>query len=101
MGREGLVIAAFLGLAAAQNFWRPILISRIDAYGSPEAGATVLSIETQAKSFFAMLLAPAVGFAVDRLGLMPVGAAGLFVALPFAVRGFFAEKRPGAPAPQP
>ncbi|MEE9256846.1 MAG: MFS transporter [bacterium] len=100
-GREALVIAAFLGLAAAQNFWRPILISRIDAHGSPEAGATVLSIEAQAKSFFAMLLAPAVGFAVDRLGLMPVGAGGLVVALPVAVRGFFQGQRSRAPAPQP
>ena len=89
MGHESVVIAAFIGIAVAQNFWRPILISRIDAHGSPEAGATVLSIEAQAKSLFAMMLAPALGFAVDRLGLVPVGVAGFLVAAPFALGGFF------------
>lgn len=102
MGYLPLVIAAFIGLAVAQNIWRPILISRIDAQGSPEAGATVLSIEAQAKSFFAMLLAPAVGFAVDRLGLVPVAVAGLLVALPFTLRGFLrAEEKIREAAHQP
>lgn len=92
LGQMGVVIAAFIGLAGAQGVWRPILISRIDAQGSPQAGATVLSIEAQARSLFAMVLAPAVGFAVDRLGLAPVGVMGLAVALPFALRGLI---RPG------
>ncbi len=87
MGLESVVIAAFIGIAVAQNFWRPILISRIDAHGSPEAGATVLSIEAQAKSLFAMMLAPALGFAVDRLGLVTVGVAGFLVAAPFTLIG--------------
>lgn len=87
MGRMEVAIAAFIGLAGAQGLWRSILIGRIDAQGGPEAGATVYSIEAQAKSLFAMVLAPAVGFAVDRLGLAPVGVAGLIVALPFALRG--------------
>lgn len=96
MGRMEVAIAAFIGLAGVQGLWRPILISRIDAQGSPEAGATVLSIESQARSLLAMALAPAVGFAVDRLGLAPVGLMGLAVALPFALRGFI---RPGADQP--
>lgn len=83
-----VVIAAFIGLAVAQNFWRPILISRIDTHGLPEAGATILSIEAQAKSFFAMCFAPAVGFAVDRFGLVPVGVAGFLVVLLYTFRGF-------------
>lgn len=96
MGRMEVAAAAFIGLAGAQGLWRPILISRIDARGGPEAGATVYSIEAQAKSLFAMALAPAVGFAVDRLGLAPVGAAGLIVALPFALRGLIRPAAGGA-----
>ena len=95
-GQMSVAIAAFIGLAGVQGLWRPILISRIDAQGSPEAGATVLSIESQARSLLAMALAPAIGFAVDRLGLAPVGLIGLAMALPFTLRGFI---RPGAGQP--
>ena len=49
-----------------------------------------------------MLLAPAVGFAVDRLGLVPVAVAGLLVALPFTLRGFLrAEEKIREAAHQP
>jgi sugar phosphate permease len=48
-----------------QNFWRPILISRFDAFASETKGATVLSIESQAKSVSTMIIAPILGAAVD------------------------------------
>ena len=75
------VIAFFLMLAIMQNFWRPLLISRVNAHSTPEMGATVLSIESQAKCFATMLLAPMLGWAVDRAGAFwPVGIAGTVIA---------------------
>ena len=101
LGWQGAVIACFVALAAAQNLWRPVLISRFDAHSSPEAGATVLSIESQAQTISTMILAPALGFAVDRLGLWPVGAAGLLLAAPFALRGLPARVMAPAAPPTP
>jgi hypothetical protein len=70
-----------------QNIWRPILISRIGEYVSDNESATVLSIESQTKSFAAVLLAPALGVAVDYCQLhslgqspfWPVGVAGVIL----------------------
>jgi len=58
-------ILFFIGLYFLQNIWRPILISRFDKFATEEDGATVLSIESQAKSIAAMIFAPAVGFFID------------------------------------
>jgi len=81
MGWHALAIAAFVCLMVIQNIWRPALVSRINAHSTPELGATVLSIEAQAKSLGTMIAAPCVGWAVDATGsLWPVAAAGLLVA---------------------
>ncbi len=91
MGWFAGAIVAFLLLHVVQNLWRPVLIARFDAWGSERWGATVLSIENQAKSLATMLLAPALGLAVDRASgagdeaLWPVGLVGLVVALGFVV----------------
>ena len=75
------VIICFVGLAIMQNFWRPLLISRVNAHSTPEMGATVLSIESQAKSFATMLIAPVLGWTVDRVGAFwPVGVVGAIIA---------------------
>ena len=80
-----LAIAAFVALAVFQNLWRPILITRFTAHASPSQTATVLSIESQAKSLAAAVLAPLLGLAVDAMGgdlkLLPVGLAGAAAAL--------------------
>jgi len=83
-----LVIVAFIGLYLIQNFWRPILISRFDAFATETQGATVLSIESQAKTTSTMLIAPILGMSVDLVkahGLggefWPVGATGALVAI--------------------
>lgn len=83
-GLNAVVIAGFVALAVLQNFWRPVLMSRIDAHGAPEAGATILSAETQAKSLAAMGLAPLIGFCVDAFGLVGVGSVAALVTLSFA-----------------
>ncbi|MFC1713023.1 MFS transporter [Candidatus Poribacteria bacterium] len=76
-----VVIVFFVFLAIMQNFWRPLLISRINAHSTPEMGATVLSIESQAKSFATMLIAPVLGWLVDITGAFwPVGVFGAVIA---------------------
>jgi hypothetical protein len=86
------MIAGFVLLYILQNFWRPVLICRVDRH-SPEAHrATVLSIESQAKSISTMIVAPALGLAVDLVrehalggSFWPVGAVGTVIALAFFV----------------
>jgi len=58
-------IAGFIILSLIQNFWRPMLISRFDAFATETQGATVLSIESQAKSVSTMIIAPILGATVD------------------------------------
>ena len=83
-----LAVIGFILLYVMQNLWRPILISRFDAYATETHGATVLSIESQAKSASTALVAPILGIAVDFVttggfggGFWPVAAAGALVAL--------------------
>ncbi|MEA2102617.1 MAG: MFS transporter [Thermodesulfobacteriota bacterium] len=78
-----LVLAGFVGLYLIQNFWRPILISRFDAYADESRGATVLSMESQVKSISTMIAAPLLGMAVDFVSMhgpggefWPVGILG-------------------------
>jgi len=99
-----VAIIGFLLLSLIQNFWRPVLISRFDAFASETHGATILSIESLAKSFSTMIVAPILGVAVDfisgRQGLggdfWPVAAiASVFALLmlltPFKSKGDEAE----------
>ena len=75
-------ILGFIILAIFQNFWRPVLVSRINAHSESRMGATVLSIESQGKSFATMLLAPLLGWCVDRAGgFWPVGLIGALIAV--------------------
>lgn len=98
---NGLTIGAFVGLSVLQNVWRPLLMARLDSHSAPEQGATILSIESQAKSLGIMLLAPLLGWTVDataRLGgernFWPVAVAGLALASLVLATG-----RPGANRP--
>ncbi len=60
-----VTIPGFVALYIMQNLWRPILISRFDAHSDEAKGATVLSIESQAKSVATMVIAPVLGLAID------------------------------------
>ena len=76
------IIALFIGLAILQNFWRPGLISRFNAQSTPDMSATVLSIEAQSKSLATIVLAPSLGWLVDRVGsFWPVGVVGTLIAV--------------------
>ncbi len=80
-----LAVVGFVTLGILQNLFRPAHISRFDRCSSPEMGATILSIESQAKSLAAALLAPLVGWIVD-LGVSG-SEAGIANYWPIAVLG--------------
>jgi len=71
-------IIGFIVLSLIQNLWRPILISRFDAFASETQGATILSIESQAKSVATMIVAPVFGVAVDFIRSQGKGWGGEF-----------------------
>lgn len=75
----GFAIVCFVVMAITQNFWRPVLISRFDEHSPPEMGATVLSIESQSKSFSTMILAPLLGLLVDHFGFTPLAVVGIII----------------------
>jgi len=93
-GRPGAALAgavvAFVALFILQNFWRPILIGRVADQSDEKQMATVLSVESQCKSLFAAVLAPALWWTVGRttewlgegepLRFLPVGLLGVAVA---------------------
>jgi MFS family permease len=90
---HALLIVAFGSLHVLQNFWRPILITRIDARGDESQGATLLSIESQSRRLVTMVTAPLLGLAVDLVSshglggpFWPVGLLGLFVSAIFLSR---------------
>ena len=62
-----VAVVGFILLSLIQNFWRPMLISRFDDFASETQGATILSIESQAKSVSTMIVAPIMGVMVDFL----------------------------------
>jgi MFS family permease len=85
-GWEVAAIGAFLLLFLLQNLFRPMQISRFDAYSDETRGATVLSVESQSKTLATMVLAPVLGAVVDMTraqgstAFWPVGLAGMLLA---------------------
>jgi hypothetical protein len=87
------MIAGFVVMHVMQNLWRPLLVSRFDEHSDHVRKATVLSIESQAGSLCAAVVAPVLGFAVDHVRVAgpaapgfefwPIGAVGAVVALGF------------------
>jgi hypothetical protein len=86
VGWEMVAVAGFLVLYLLQNLFRPMHISRIDEFSDEKTGATVLSVESQAKTLATMVVAPLLGAAVDLVGtrgteaFWPVGVAGALLA---------------------
>jgi hypothetical protein len=75
-----LAILVFIGLEILQNFWRPVQVTRFDTYSDTSKGATILSIDSQAKSLFTMIVAPLLGLAVDYMGFGVIGLLGTIIA---------------------
>lgn len=74
----GVAAAAFVVLAVLHNLFRPVLVSRVDAIADRKAAATVLSLESQAGSTAAIVIAPLAGAAIDLARATP--GAGLWTA---------------------
>jgi MFS family permease len=72
------VIALFLLLFLMQSTWRPLIISRFDAYSPETHGTSVLSVESQAQTFAKMIFAPVLGFLVDLVATAGPGSGGKF-----------------------
>ncbi len=94
MGLFLLTIGAFVLLAVGQNFWRPILISRVASHADSSQMATVLSIESQTKSLFVAVVAPLLGWSIDlaagydqQRSFLPIAALGMIVAAAMLVTG--------------
>ncbi|HDZ22351.1 hypothetical protein LCGC14_0203990 [marine sediment metagenome] len=110
-----LMIVAFVLLAIAQNFWRPILISQCASQADPDQTATILSIESQAKSLFIAIFAPLTGWAVDTMTpivkgsntmtewwrFLPIVVLGLIIPLGMLATGRRRAYDRGAPAEGP
>ena len=93
-GQVFMTVIAFLLLALFQNFWRPIFVSRIASHAGSTETATVLSIDSQAKSLFIAIVAPLLGWSVDLvtsshpdLRFLPVAALGLVVSCAMLLTG--------------
>ena len=78
---NALAILLFVILEIFQNFWRPVQVTRFDRYSDTSKGATILSIDSQAKSIFTMVMAPLLGFTVDCCGFWTVGVLGAMIAI--------------------
>ncbi|MDP8225281.1 MAG: MFS transporter [Candidatus Lernaella stagnicola] len=74
-------IVVYLVAHLLHNIWRPLMLSRYDEHTPSERQATVLSVDAQAKSAFAMVFAPIIGFSVDHFGLWPLGLIGVVVSM--------------------
>jgi len=92
-------VLAFVALHVLHNVWRPLLVSRFDVQGSAVQGASLLSIESQARRTATMIVAPLLGYAVDAAVAAgsvspwwPAGLLGLACSLLFLARG----RRPDA-----
>ncbi len=101
LGQPVVAIICFIGAGAIQNIFRPAQISRFDACSKKEMGATILSVESQAKAVAAAVIAPIVGAAVDRLttinpntiqAFWPAAAFGILACL-FVVFSNFRKKQ--------
>ncbi len=99
-----IIIPGFALLYVMQNLWRPVLISRFDAHSDASKGATILSIESQAKSLSTMIIAPVLGLAIDlarnyHVGFgefWPMGVLGVMIALIFFLTALTSD--PAKPA---
>lgn len=87
------VIGLFFVLYLLQSAWRPLIISRFDAYSPESHGTSVLSVESQSQTFAKMLLAPLLGWLVDLASgagdgrFWPLAATGLAISVLLAATG--------------
>ncbi len=64
-----LVCLFFLAMHLIENFRSPIYIDELDNYMNKNERATMLSISSQMRSLFIVVLAPLAGFLADKFGM--------------------------------
>ena len=89
LGYYAAAVVGFAALAVLQNFWRPTLIARLASRTESKVQATVLSIESQSRSLFVAVVAPLMGYAVDKFKVLgeASGISASFSFLPIALAG--------------
>lgn len=70
---------SFILLAVIQNIWRPIYLGLLDNVSDGRLGATILSVDSQARSLFVFIFAPLAGVFADNFGIYSVGIPIFFV----------------------
>jgi len=90
-GISAVAIAAFVALAMLQNFWRPIIVSRVAQHTGEDRTATVLSIESQSRTLFTAAAAPLLGWAIDMIRddmrFLPLAVLGVAITLVMLATG--------------
>ncbi len=64
-----IAISAYVVYYIIQNLWRPILVAIYDNHADNSEQATILSIESQAKTVGITIFAPVAGFIADKWGI--------------------------------
>lgn len=64
-----IAIIAYILYYLIQNLWRPILVAQYDDHAESSEQATILSIESQAKTAGITILAPIAGYMADNYGI--------------------------------
>lgn len=79
LGWYGFAVILFVILMVKQNFWRPILLTRVYGQTARKESATILSVESQTKSIFTMVFAPLIGLGVDNIGFWTLCLPGILI----------------------
>ncbi len=85
-GMTWLTLLVLVAILIKQNLWKPILVCRCSEVCEDKHMATVLSIQSQAKSVLLAIVAPLLGWAVDSFhgegayALLPIWCFGLLLA---------------------
>jgi hypothetical protein len=93
-----LPIAGFVILAVMLNIWKPIFVSRFYEFADKKTAATTLSVSNQSKTLSVAVLAPLMGWFVDKIAssgspiqiLWPVAALGIV----FSILGIIVHHMP-------
>ncbi|MBN2897256.1 MAG: MFS transporter [Clostridia bacterium] len=68
----GVIVVLFIVIYMLRDIRKPLFVDACDDYMEKNQRATVLSIESQLKALFTVVLAPSIGFLADQFGIATV-----------------------------
>lgn len=86
-------IAAYILYYIIQNLWRPILVGIYDDHADNTEQATILSIESQAKTVGITILAPVAGFIADKWGIEGALLLSAVIMLMLGIFSFIGDRK--------